>query len=445
MEMQAQNEIREHIYSFRFMNPDNENNWYINSVLQPFLRILFEENKSEVLENLNETKKEPNRAVKCLKEIIKKSLKATNGDTKIKIKNFRKELSREYDKSFAYQAMGDPLMFLHYLFTISPSLIKVDQKDFDRICDDAILWDTNFFKKSLNVRQYVVDRLFKIEFIKYSQENHDESWRSHSKKWFTIPMGTLIPCMEKIYAEGIESFHNKVDGKLAKLYSASLRNNEENHYSMFLKILRNSKDSDNHRDEARILNKIPKYFTFFFEYKNYFDNTDWGAEGSIPEEKFNCRPLICSLIPEKFKLDTIFEYTKHQDSILSLGSSNNMSMGKNSAVEYTCYVQHIVGYYGRHYIAFVSTNGDDWIKYDDNKVQNIGSFKNLVKYFCTYKIIPYLVFYKWDKGCGSECSDKEDFKSCCSTEFLKANKRSSNFLANESINSSLSKIGRCQI
>ena len=159
----------------------------------------------------------------------------------------------------------------------------------------------------------------------------------------------------------------------------------KNHYKIFKRIIKFEDAEIHHRNIATVLNKPPKYLTFFFEYKNYFNNVTWYGENSTEEDRFlrwdlklcciyflfltYSRPLICHLLPQQFKLDTIFEYSKHQESIISLQSSWKVSQLKNNAGEYICSLHYFVGYYGNHYISFVLNENLKWVCYDDDKIK----------------------------------------------------------------------------
>lgn len=96
-------------------------------------------------------------------------------------------------------------------------------------------------------------------------------------------MKGLIPCLEDLYSKS-DDFIYKIQGKLPKIYSAALRNKEEDHFRIFQRVLQGRGIGENW-DIARVLNKPPQYLTFFFEYQDYFNNNTCIEEES-QEEKF---------------------------------------------------------------------------------------------------------------------------------------------------------------
>ena len=135
------------------------------------------------------------------------------------------------------------------------------------------------------MHKHAVNELFKIEYLCYSQELHDESLRSYSTKWFTIPMFNIIPSLENIFNDEDVNFKKKIEGKILKLFGASLKNDKKDYASLYRKILYIPNVEIKHKNIARILNKPPKYLTFFFEYRGYFDNVT-GMNQSTFDETF---------------------------------------------------------------------------------------------------------------------------------------------------------------
>lgn len=131
----------------------------------------------------------------------------------------------------------------------------------------------SMLSKSYIVNDFLIEELFRIEYLKYNKDdNIEESLRSVRTNWFTIPMEPLIPCLEELYEKEPIDFERKVSGKLPTILSATLKNEPKGYNCLFQKILNIHVGHVKHKNIVRMLNKPPKYLTFFFEYKNYFDN-----------------------------------------------------------------------------------------------------------------------------------------------------------------------------
>jgi hypothetical protein len=183
-------------------------------------------------------------------------------------------LESEYKETFPYGENGDAFIFLEYLHQISSKLVTANVTQIaNRMDAQSYIKSGRVISKSFTSNDFVVEELFRIEYLKYSRDDElEESLRSLRANWFTIPMEPLIPCLEELYAKEPYEFDRKVSGKLPTILSAILKNEPKGYSILFKKILNIHVGHVKHKNVVRMLNKPPKYLTFFFEYKNYFDN-----------------------------------------------------------------------------------------------------------------------------------------------------------------------------
>lgn len=123
----------------------------------------------------------------------------------------------------------------------------------------------------------MIDDLFQFEFCNYTEYDQLEtSLRTHQTTFFTVPMNKIIPFMEERFEMEKKKFIKTMSQRLVKTMIMILKNPPEKHDQLIdlsLEPVDKVKDY-HHKKELRFIKDPPRYMTFYFEYKNYFDKIE---------------------------------------------------------------------------------------------------------------------------------------------------------------------------
>jgi hypothetical protein len=94
--------------------------------------------------------------------------------------------------------------------------------------------------------------------------------------FFTVPMNKIIPLMEARFEKKKKQFIKDMSQRLVKTMTMILKNPPERHEKLIdISLESDDKVSDYpHKKELRFIKDPPKYMTFYFEYKHYFDKIE---------------------------------------------------------------------------------------------------------------------------------------------------------------------------
>lgn len=127
----------------------------------------------------------------------------------------------------------------------------------------------------VNMKRYAtrqVEKLFRIEYLCTSiRELASYSLTSKQSNCLYFPIHAIIPLIEERFDkddQNIEFF----EGLLAKFMSIDLKNEPKLTVKYFSNILDHKRCISKSVKEIMLLRDPPKYLTFCFEYKQYFDN-----------------------------------------------------------------------------------------------------------------------------------------------------------------------------
>jgi len=122
-----------------------------------------------------------------------------------------------------------------------------------------------------------IDKLFRLEYYSYvEREGHSTSLSVVKKDFFQVPMYDIIPVMEGMYKKHGKFYHKKVNGKLARVMAMIMRNNPNDHSFLIRQALESEElhDTHQHANEIRVTDEPPKFMTFWFDYRSYFNNVN---------------------------------------------------------------------------------------------------------------------------------------------------------------------------
>ena len=150
---------------------------------------------------------------------------------------------------------------------VAAGLLKLTDAEVEEQAPDNIRLSTSYVNPHQKVAESKINKLFRIEYLYYTQSNELEmSLSIRRTNYFFVPMSKIVPVMEEIYEENKGYIDRMVTGKLPKLQSSVLRDDPDNYRGLFYKIMCHRDPMLRHPNEIRLMDSLPKYLTFYFDY-----------------------------------------------------------------------------------------------------------------------------------------------------------------------------------